>query len=119
MAQPLDAVIDGLDAEERERVRDRAAELIAEESSLRDLRRALALTQTDLAARLGVGQDSVSRLEQRSDLMLSTLSAYVEALGGRLELVARFPDRPPVRLGGLADIDAARGEPRPSQPDDA
>ena len=51
---------------------------------------------------LDIGQDGVSRLEQRSDLLLSTLRSYVQAVGGSLELIARFPDRPPVTLAGLA-----------------
>ncbi|MEQ8966255.1 MAG: XRE family transcriptional regulator [Azospirillaceae bacterium] len=107
MATSLDSIIDALSADERALVESRAADLIAEEATLRDLRRALALTQIDVAARLGVGQDNISRLEQRSDLLLSTLASYIEALGGRLELVARFPDRPSVKLGGLAQLDVS------------
>ena len=61
-------------------VEQRAAKLITEERSLRDLRQALELTQESLAERLGVNQENVSRLEQRSDLLLSTLSRYVGAL---------------------------------------
>ena len=49
----------------------------------------------------------VSRLEQRSDLLLSTLRKTVEAMGGNLSLIAKFPDRPPVELAGLADHDPA------------
>ena len=45
----------------------------------------------------------MSRLEQRSDLLLSTLRGTVEAMGGRLSLIATFPDRPPVELSGIAD----------------
>jgi len=54
--------------------------------SLRELRRAHKLTQERIAETLGIGQDQVSRLEQRSDLLLSTLRSYVEAMGGRLTL---------------------------------
>ena len=50
-------------------------------------------------------QENVSRIEQRSDLLLSTLSGYVEAMGGKLSLVAEFPDRPPVALTGIAALD--------------
>jgi transcriptional regulator with XRE-family HTH domain len=77
-------------------------ELIAEEKSLQELRLAHKLTQKRMAEVLGVGQDSVSRLEQRSDLLLSTLRGCVEALGGRLSLVAQFSDRDPVILSGIA-----------------
>ena len=48
--------------------------------------------------RLKVGQDAVSKLETRSDMYISTLRGFVEAMGGELQLVATFPDRPPVRL---------------------
>jgi hypothetical protein len=58
-----------------------------------------------MAEVLGVGQDSVSRLEQRSDLLISTLRNYVEAMGGKLSLVAEFPDKEPVILTGLTSLD--------------
>ena len=47
----------------------------------------------------------MSRLEKRSDLLISTLRGYVKAMGGQLSLVAEFPDRPPVVLTGIADLD--------------
>ena len=73
--------------------------------SLRDLRQALKLTQERLAEALDIGQDGVSRLEQRSDLLISTLRGYIEAMGGHLELIAEFPNRPPVALSGLASME--------------
>lgn len=73
---------------ERARVEARAAELMAEEMTLRELRKARRLTQVRMAKTLGITQDSVSRLEKRSDLLLSTLRKTVEAMGGRLSLVA-------------------------------
>ena len=92
-----------LDPERRRRIEERAAELIAEEMTLRELRKARQLTQARVAAELGISQDGVSRLEQRSDLLLSTLRKTVEAMGGSLTLIARFPDRPPVELAGIAE----------------
>lgn len=94
-----------LSLERREKIAAMTAELVAEEKSLRDLRRALALTQEHLAEVLGVRQESVSRLEKRSDLLLSTLRSYVKAMGGELRLVAEFPDRPPILLKGLASME--------------
>jgi transcriptional regulator with XRE-family HTH domain len=91
----------------RRTIAARAAALIAEEQSLRQLRRARKLTQQRLARRLRIGQDGVSRLEQRSDLLLSTLRSYVQALGGHLSLIAEFPDGPPVRLAGFAGVTAS------------
>lgn len=89
---------------QRRRVESRASELIAEEMTLRELRRARKLTQVRMAKALGITQDSVSRLEKRSDLLLSTLRKTVKAMGGNLSLVAEFPDRPPVVLSGIAGI---------------
>ena len=103
MASNVDDVIGGLGDRRRRRVEERASELIAEEMTLRDLRKARRLTQISLARELGIGQDGVSRLERRSDFLLSTLRKTVEAMGGRLSLVARFPDRPPVELSGIGD----------------
>lgn len=96
-------LIEELGPTRRARVEERAAELIAEEMTLRELRKARRLTQVSLARELGIGQDGVSRMEQRSDLLLSTLRKTVEAMGGSLSLVARFPDRPPVELAGIAE----------------
>ena len=78
---------------------------VAEEMALRELRKAHHRTQTSMAKQLGISQDGVSRLEKRSDLLLSTLRNYVEAMGGSLRLVAEFPDQPPVMLTGFSDID--------------
>lgn len=78
------------------------------EQIMRDLRLAVAQTQEELAATLGVGQDTISRLEKRSDKLLSTLRRYVEAMGGKLELVAKFPDRPPLVIDHLAGETSAR-----------
>ena len=92
---------------QRKKVETRAAALIAEEMTLRELRHARKLTQVRMAKKLGITQDSVSRLEQRSDLLLSTLRKTIEAMGGNLSLVAQFPDREPVRLSGIAEDDLA------------
>ena len=106
MALDVEDVIAGLDPERRRRIEERAAELIAEKMTLRELRKARALTQASVARELGISQDAISRLEKRSDLLLSTLRRTVEAMGGSLSLIARFPDRPPVELSGIAEHDA-------------
>ena len=98
MGRTLREIKAGLPRKRRRAIEQRTADLLAEEMSLRDLRRALQLTQTDLAEALGKRQDEVSRIEQRGDLLLSTLDAYVRSLGGELELVCRFKDRGPVRI---------------------
>ena len=90
--------------ERRAKIAARAQELIAEELTLRDLRKAHDLTQSQIATMLGIGQDHVSRIEQRTDMLLSTLASYVRAMGGSLKLVADFPGRKQVALTGLADV---------------
>ena len=106
MAKSLKDKIQALDAKRRKKVEARAAELIAEEMSLRDLRKAMNKTQVKMAKTLGIQQEGVSRIEKRSDLLLSTLRGYVEAMGGELRLIAEFPDRPPVALSGVAELEA-------------
>lgn len=99
MAKKLDDVMAALPESRQKRVQERAMEL----ATLKDLRQAVQQTQEQMAAALGVRQDTISRLEKRSDMLLSTMRHYVESMGGKLELVAKFPDRPPVvidHLGG-------------------
>ena len=104
MARKLDDVLAALPKERQQRVEARAMEL----ATLKDLRLAAQQTQEQLAATLGVGQDTISRLEKRSDMLLSTLRHYVESMGGKLELVAHFPNRPPVVIEHLG-VDASAG----------
>lgn len=85
---------------------------------LAELRARRRLTQLDLAGRLGVRQPSVSRLEHRDDLYLSTLREYVEALGGRLEIAAVFEDdrvllEPPSAVQPAANENTTAGEDAP------
>ncbi len=105
MAVNVNDKIGKLSRARRRKVETRASELVAEEMTLRELRTARKLTQVRLARTLGITQDSVSRLEKRSDFMLSTLRKTVEAMGGNLSLVAEFPDRPPIVLAGISEED--------------
>lgn len=70
------------------RVRDSLASM-----PLDEIRRARQMTQAKLADALGVNQGEVSKIEHRTDLYISTLAGYIEALGGKLEIRAVFPDR--------------------------
>lgn len=94
-----------LSVRRRKKIEASAAALIGEEMTLQELRRARKLTQVRLAKALGISQDGVSRLEKRSDLLLSTMRKSVEAMGGNLSLVAEFPDRKPVILSGIATVE--------------
>lgn len=108
----VNEIIRKLRPAERKKVKERAAEIIAEEMSLRDLRKARKLSQARVAKTLGITQDSVSRLERRSDLLLSTLRKTIKAMGGDVRIVAEFPDRAPVVLFKLSEDDPPRTPPR-------
>ncbi len=95
--------MNGLSPLRLQKIEAEVAKLMAEEMTLQQLRRARKLTQSRVAKKLGISQDGVSRLEKRSDLLLSTLRKSVEAMGGRLSLIAEFPDRPPVILAGISE----------------
>jgi len=97
MAKRLEQLMADLPQARRVAIEARAGEL----ATLKDLRQAAQQTQQELADALGVGQDTISRLEKRSDMLLSTMRRYVEAMGGSLELVAQFPNRPPVVIEHL------------------
>ncbi len=105
MAISQEEVMASLPPERRARIQARAQELIEEEMTLRDLRSVHHLTQERVAELLGIEQDSVSRMERRADMLLSTMSSYVEAMGGKLRLIAEFPNRKPytVKLGDLTE----------------
>ena len=77
--------------ERRQRIEALKGEMLAE-MPLHELRRARALTQRDLANMLRVNQPAISKLEQRTDVYVSSLRAYIEAVGGKLKIVAEFPE---------------------------
>jgi transcriptional regulator with XRE-family HTH domain len=91
---------------------DRAAQLRIEIEGLQALRQALEQTQVALAARMQVSQASVAKMEQRTDVLLSTLRHYVQGLGGELSLVVSFPGRPDVRIAGFGDIESRQSAPQ-------
>ena len=104
MARTLNDVIKGLPLDQQQEIEVQAARLIEDEMTLRDLRKAHDLTQERVAEALHISQDGVSRIEKRSDFLISTLSSYVEAMGGTLRLIAEFPDRKPVLLSSLTGL---------------
>ena len=78
-------------AERRQRIDAIKRELLAE-MPLHELRRARTLTQQDLAETLQVSQPAVAKLEQRADVYVSSLRSYIEAVGGKLKIIAEFPE---------------------------
>ncbi len=101
MAKSLNEMMEKLPAARRKKVERRGAELIHAEMTLMQLRKDLNLTQEQMANILEKKQAEVSKFEKRGDMLISTLRAYIRALGGELELVARLPGRGPVRLSEL------------------
>jgi hypothetical protein len=104
MPKNVDDIIRNLTPRQRKRVEARAAQLIAEEMTLRQLRQACKLTQQKVAKSLRIGQEGVSKIERRSDLLISTLRDYVQAMGGQLSLIVEFPNREPVILSGITEL---------------
>lgn len=104
MGRTLDQTLAELPPERLRQVAAETARLIDEEFTLRELRKALSLTQAQLAESLGVGQDEVSRIERRADMLVSTLRRIISGMGGELDIVARFPNHPPVHIGKIGDL---------------
>ena len=98
MSIKLDDYLAALPADERLAAVARGQALIAEEATLREIRVARSQSQAGIAEKFGVNQAAVSKLERRTDMYISTLRDYIQAMGGELEIVARFPDRPPVKI---------------------
>jgi predicted XRE-type DNA-binding protein len=103
MGRTLDQVIAELPPERRTRVEVRYQELKQEVEGLRELREIADKAQRDVAAALHIKQPSVSKIEKQTDMYLSTLRNYIEAIGGELELMVKLPKRPAIRLHQLGD----------------
>lgn len=101
MAKSLSEMMKALPKERRERIEAETAREAAEIMSLRDVRKAFHKSQEDLAKTLRMEQESISRIERRADLLLSTMRKYVAAMGGDLKLIAEFPDRPAIQIDTL------------------
>lgn len=106
MARKWRTIREKMDPERQERIRKRTEELLAE-LPLQELRQARELSQQELAEVLGLNQATVSKLERRTDMYLSSLRRFVEAMGGELEISANFPDGK-VRIQLFEDLDAEK-----------
>jgi len=91
MATKFSDVRERLSPERQQRIRERTQELLGE-LPLQELRQARALSQEELAEVLGLNQATISKLERRTDMYLSSLRRFVEAMGGELEITASFPE---------------------------
>jgi hypothetical protein len=103
MGRTVDEVIGGLPKQRRARIDARYREIRDEVESLRELRKAAGKAQVEIATTLRIKQPSVSKIEKQTDMYLSTLRSYVEAIGGELDLVVRLPAHRPIRLPRLGE----------------
>ena len=91
MAKKFRNLLDRMPTQRRGRIRDRAEAMLID-MALQDLRRSRSLTQEGLAEELGLNQSALSKMEHQQDMYISTLRRIVGAMGGKLKLVAEFPD---------------------------
>ena len=100
----LQEIWDTLPDARKQRVLAQADEMRAEYLTLQEVRNRAGLTQVNVSQTLGIPQSNVSRLEHSSDMLLSTLRSYVEAIGGHLHLVVELPGEPAIILDKLSDL---------------
>ena len=108
MAKKFRDLVAQMPEERQARIAAETRRLI-DEMPLQALRRALNLTQQQVAASLGINQVAVSKMEGQTDMYVSTLRRFVEAMGGELRIVARFPE-------GNIEISQFKREPEPAGP---
>jgi DNA-binding XRE family transcriptional regulator len=109
----LQEIWDSFSDERKQRIEASYMEGRAEYLTLQELRKSLDKTQTDVAEVLNVRQVTVSDFEKGKDPRVSTIQDFIEALGGNLEITAKFPGRPPIILRGFGG-DNQQPAPRPA-----
>jgi len=105
--RPFRELTKALPPARKARIADKTAAL-STALALHELRKARAVPQEVLAEKLSVGQPAVAKFERRADMYVSNLRRYIEALGGRLEITARFPD-------GVVTLDVDGAEAAPDE----
>lgn len=98
MAIPFEEILGRMTEDAKAKVEARSTELIQQERTLREIRESLEMSQGFVAKALGVEQAAVSRMERRTDMYVSNLRKYLKAMGAEIEIIARFPGHPPVRV---------------------
>lgn len=106
MGRKLSDVIASLPADEQEAIEARYQELKQDVEGLRELRQIAGKAQAEIASVLKIKQPSVSQIERQTDMYLSTLRSYVEAVGGQLELTVKLPARRILKLQRIGDVTA-------------
>ncbi len=88
---------------ERRAANEKRTEQLLAEMPLHELRKALKLTQEQIAEELGISQAAVSKMEKRPDMYIKTLERFIQAMGGTLDVVAHFPNGE-VKITGVTGI---------------
>lgn len=104
MAKKFSELRSRMSPESQARAEANAQAMLAE-MPLNELRQARGLSQKMLADVLHVQQPSIAKMEKRTDMYLSTLRSHIEAMGGQLEVVARFPDGA-VKISNFSDLES-------------
>lgn len=102
MAKNFKVLREGMSPEARKQA-EKLAQVMLEEMPLHELRQARGLSQKMLADLLHVQQPSIAKLEKRTDMYISTLRSHIEAMGGELDVIARFPDGA-VKINNFAEL---------------
>lgn len=104
MTKNFEQFLAELPQEEQTAIAQETKRLIAEEMTLQQLRKAREHSQEAVGTILHINQAAVSKIERRTDMYVSTLRSFIEAMGGELEIIARFPDQPPVRITQFEEL---------------
>ena len=102
MTKNFDTLKAKLGPEAQRLVRVKAKQMLAE-MPLNELRQARGLSQKMMAEMLHIQQPAVAKIEKRTDIYLSTLRSHIQAMGGELDIVARFPDGT-VKISNFSDL---------------
>ena len=107
--KPFQTLRDRMTPKQRANAEAKAAAL-RDDMTLAELRQARLLTQENLGETLHVGQTAIAKMEKRADMYVSNLRRFINAMGGELDIVARFPDGS-VKITNFAEL-GQRSEPR-------
>jgi len=94
-----------LPEERRSIIETEGQQLLQEYMTLQEIRKAIGLTQKEIAEAMDIEQNHVSRLERRTDMKLSTLKEFIEALGGKLKVSIEIPGKEPISISGLVGLE--------------
>ena len=90
---------------EAQALADKKAQDMLAKMPLKELRQARGLSQKKLAEALHIQQPSIAKMERRTDMYISTLRSHIEAMGGKLEVLAKFPDGSTVQIDNFSDLE--------------